>query len=145
MDVVDKVFVSWSDLGYLVEELAIKVNLELEGINYIHGLSRGGLIPAVMLSHKLKIPYVDSIVNLNPTEVLIVDDIADSGKTLKKWSDYRTAVLHYKPHSSLVNPTIHATKHTTDDWIIYPWEREDSQTIQDYKLDNNNKFHIFNQ
>ena len=142
MDVVDRIFINWSKLGYLVEELAIKVNLELQGINYIHGLSRGGLIPAVMLSHKLKIPYVDSIVNLNPTEVLIVDDIADSGKTLKKWSDYRTAVLHYKPHSSLVNPTIHATKHTTDDWIIYPWEREDSQTIQDYKLVSNNKFRI---
>ena len=136
MDVVDRIFINWSKLGHLVEELAIKVNLELEGINYIHGLSRGGLIPAVILSHKLKIPYTDTVSNLNNSEVLIVDDIADSGKTLKEWSNYRTAVLHYKPHSSLVEPTIYSTKHNTDDWIIYPWEREDSQTIQDYKLDN---------
>ena len=37
------------------------------------------------------------------------------------------------------------TEEWGDDWIIYPWEREDSQTMQDYKLDNKNKFHIFNQ
>ena len=145
MDVVNKIYIDWEMIEFLVEELAIKANLEVKDINYIHGIARGGLIPAVMLSHKLKIPYVDSIVNINPNEELVVDDIADSGKTLKEWSDYRTAVLHYKPHTSLVEPTLWSGIHETDDWIIYPWEREDSQTIQDYKLDNKNKFHIFNQ
>ena len=142
---VDKIFIDWQKFEYLVEELAIKVNLELKSIKYIHGLSRGGLIPAVMLSHKLQIPYLDDPSLEKREDILIVDDIADSGKTLKEWSNFQTAVLHYKPHSSLVAPTLYAEKHTTDDWIIYPWEREDSQTIQDYKLDNSNKFHIFNQ
>ena len=136
MDVVNKIYLSWNQVEELVNELAIDINIKFQhsNIEYIHGLARGGLIPAVMLSHKLKIPYVDSIVNLNPSEVLVVDDIADSGKTLKKWSDYRTAVLHYKPHTSYVEPTIWSKVHKTDDWIIYPWEREDSLTIQDYKL-----------
>ena len=135
MDVVNKIYIDWNEFDNLVTELAISVNFKLTGINYIHGIARGGLIPAVMLSHKLNIPYVDSIINLNPNEVLVVDDIADSGKTLKAWSDYRTAVLHYKPHTSLVEPTIWSGIHETDDWVIYPWERKDSKTIQDYKLD----------
>ena len=46
-----------------------------------------------------------------------------------------TAVLHYKPHTSSIKPTLWSKLHSTDDWIIYPWERQDSQTIQDYKLD----------
>ena len=135
MDVVNKIYIDWDQFDNLVTELAISVNFKLTGINYIHGIARGGLIPAVMLSHKLKKPYVDNVVNLNVNEVLIVDDIADSGHTLKAWSDYRTAVLHYKPHTSFVQPTLWSETHRTDDWIIYPWEREDSKTIQDYKLD----------
>tara|TARA_R100000008_G_C3515337_1_gene131012 strand:- start:315 stop:725 length:411 start_codon:yes stop_codon:yes gene_type:complete len=135
MDVVNKIYLNWEAVENLVTELAISANFKLTGINYIHGIARGGLIPAVMLSHKLKLPYVGSIINLTPSEVLIVDDIADSGHTLKKWSDYKTAVLHYKPHSSIVQPTLWSETHKTDDWIIYPWERQDSKTIQDYKLD----------
>ena len=54
-------------------------------------------------------------------------------KTLKKCGvEYTTAVLHYKPHTSCLKPTMHAFTHEGDEWIIYPWERDDSETIQDY-------------
>ena len=29
-------------------------------------------------------------------------------------------------------PNIYAQIHEGDEWIIYPWERKDSETIQDY-------------
>ena len=135
MDVVSKVYVSWKEVQELVNELAIGIELHCTDIKYIHGLSRGGLIPAVMLSHKLRVPYVDSVVNLNASKVLIIDDICDSGKTLKKWEDYSTAVLHYKPHTSCYEPTLWSVHTKSDNWIVYPWERKDSKTIQDYKLD----------
>jgi len=131
---VNKVYINWKQIEELVNELAIDIQLRYPNIKYIHGLDRGGYIPAVMLSHKLDIPYTKFPHNYIDC-CLIVDDICDSGYTLKTWGDYKTAVLHYKPHSSCCKPTLWSQTHQTDDWIIYPWERKDSKTIQDYKLD----------
>jgi hypoxanthine phosphoribosyltransferase len=92
------------------------------------GLPRGGLIPAVMLSHKLNLPLV-----YFPLEnTLIVDDICDTGKTFERINANYFACLHYKPHTSSFKPTIWAKSHEGNEWVIYPWERNDSQTIQDY-------------
>jgi hypoxanthine phosphoribosyltransferase len=131
MDVVEKRYLTWDQVDGLVDELATQVKSEFTNIDSIYGIPRGGLIPAVMLSHKLGIPYSDKIT----LKSLIVDDICDSGVTLKAWEGYTTAVLLYKPHTSCAVPTIYGSVHSSDAWIIYPWERDDSKTIQDYKLD----------
>ena len=131
MDVVEKRYLTWDQVDGLVDELATQVKSEFTNIDSIYGIPRGGLIPAVMLSHKLGIPYSDKIT----LKSLIVDDICDSGVTLKAWEGYTTAVLLHKPHTSCVVPTIYGSTHNSDAWIIYPWERDDSKTIQDYKLD----------
>ena len=130
-----KIFCEWDTIDDLVNTLAKGIENSLTNIKLIQGLSRGGLIPAVMLSHKLNIPYTNHPEAFPKEYVLIVDDIADSGLTLDRWSSYQTAVLHYKPHTSETVPNIWATKHEGDEWIIYPWENENSKTIQDYKLD----------
>ena len=130
---MNKLVLEWSDIEQLVEVLDEKV-LGTK-IRYIHGIERGGLIPAIMLSHRLNIPYVSHPELFNREEVLIVDDIADSGITISRWDKYTTAVLHYKPHTSICEPTFYVTSHTTDDWIVYPWEHPQAETIQDYKLD----------
>ena len=132
---MNRLELEWSDIEDLVDILAEGIADNLEGINYIHGLSRGGLIPAVMLSHKLNIPYTNHPTTVHGKKVLIVDDIADSGETLDKWKNYQTAVLHYKPHTSKTTPTIWAVQHETGDWIVYPWEHPQAKTIQDYKLE----------
>ena len=132
---MDRLELEWSDIEDLVDILAEGIANNLDDINYIHGLSRGGLIPAVMLSHKLNIPYTDHPSTVHGKKVLIVDDIADSGETLKKWDNYQTAVLHYKPDTSKTVPTIWAVQHVTGDWVVYPWEHPQAKTIQDYKLD----------
>ena len=132
MDVVEKIFLTWDDVEDLVLDLSKNVSKE---IKFIHGLSRGGLIPAVMLSHITGIPFRKSPAFCEPEEVLIVDDICDSGETLLKYEKYPTAVLHFKPHTSNFIPTFYANLHKGDEWIIYPWEQDDSNTIQDYKLD----------
>ena len=76
------------------------------------------------------LPYVDT-----PTDTtLIIDDICDSGKTLKHLNALSTATLHHKPHTSCYTPTIWSATHLGDEWIIYPWELKESETIQDYKL-----------
>jgi hypoxanthine phosphoribosyltransferase len=126
----NKIFLSWDDVNTLVDELCIQIVKSFPDIKFVTGLPRGGLIPAVMVSHKLGIPYSDKIT----PDTLVIDDICDSGETLDKCVGTSTAVLHYKPHTSCYTPDICAITHEGDEWILYPWERSDSKTIQDYKL-----------
>jgi len=84
----------------------------------IFGIPRGGLIIAVKLSHLLGVPLT-LIQPLKDNNCLVVDDVADTGATLEKFKNYKTATLHYKPWSS-VKPTYYVEE--TTDWIIYPWE-----------------------
>ena len=133
---MDRLEIEWSDVEDLVDILAEGIANNIDGIKFIHGLSRGGLIPAVMLSHKLNIPMTEVPHTYGSWQVLIVDDIADSGHTLRHWdmNGYQTAVLHYKPKTSKTIPTIWSTQHETGEWIVYPWEQPQALTVQDYKL-----------
>ena len=129
LKVKDKLYLSWNDIERSVDELCIKIQESLLPINSIHGLARGGYIPAVLISHKLNIPYSTTVLR----DTLVIDDICDSGKTLEKAPGLYHAVLHYKPHTSSFVPTLWA-KEMGDEWIVYPWERSDSKAIQDYKI-----------
>ena len=124
-----KLFLNWGDIEYLVKELSKRVIINSIPINSVHGLKRGGYIPAVMISHYLNLPYSEAV----HSDTLVIDDICDSGKTLENSPGLYHAVLHYKPHTSTFIPTIWA-KEIGDEWIVYPWERNDSKAIQDYKI-----------
>jgi len=126
-----KVYVSWSEVEILVDILCKEIKKNIPWVENIKGLPRGGLIPTVMISHNLDLPMLGNIEGRNEN-TLIIDDIADSGKTLEEYNGWDTAVLHYKPHTSSVIPTVYANEWKSDDWIVYPWEREDSKAIQDY-------------
>ena len=128
-----KRYISWEEVETLVNILHDNILESGEKFEYVKGLPRGGLIPAVMLSHKSGISYESHELTLHQRNALVVDDICDSGKTLKT-IQFPTAVLHYKPHTSIIEPTFYACKFESDDWIVYPWENEDSKTIQDYKI-----------
>jgi len=124
----NKVYLSWDDINILVEDLCQTIAASGAEIKSITGIQRGGLIPAVMISHKLHIPYVSRI----NKDTLVVDDICDTGVTLKNTIAGYTAVLHHKPHTSCFTPTIYSGLHEGTEWIIYPWERKDSIPVQDY-------------
>tara|TARA_R110002167_G_scaffold102784_4_gene266372 strand:+ start:2110 stop:2541 length:432 start_codon:yes stop_codon:yes gene_type:complete len=143
MSKVDNKFhLSWGDIEVLVEKLCDKITSSKLEVKDLWGLPRGGLIPTVMVSHRLSIPITKG--TISPT-TLIIDDICDSGLTFEKYYDIhqnyhsfpfnlKTACLHYKPHTSSFKPTLWANHWSSNDWIIYPWEKEDSKTIQDYKV-----------
>jgi len=128
LKVNNKIYLSWDDTIDLVDKLCEKIITEQPNIDSVFGLKRGGLIPAVMVSHKLGLPWSDVMLS----NTLVIDDICDSGETLKNCIGGYTAVLHYKPHTSCFRPNIYAQMHEGDEWIIYPWERKDSENIQDY-------------
>jgi len=128
LKIANKIYLSWDDISQLVDTLCEKIITEQPNIDSVFGLKRGGLIPAVMVSHKLGLPWSDVML----PNTLVVDDICDTGVTLKNTIGVYTAVLHHKPHTSCYTPNIYATLHEGDEWIIYPWERKDSEQIQDY-------------
>jgi len=132
---MEKFYVTWEEIEELVDLLCLQIVKSGYQITDIYGLQRGGLIPAVMLSHKLGIPMT---INSISKTTLIVDDICDSGKTFHElflqYPKSKFACLHFKPHTSHFTPDFSANKFFSDCWIVYPWEREDSKTIQDYKL-----------
>ena len=147
---MDKDYLSWSKTDEAIWTLHDEIFREFTP-DIIVGVARGGLIPAVRISHisnntllrvvdvkfytdidkrqekpNIAVPLLENIKNLN---VLIVDDVADTGKTLvevkkhvieKEAKEVRIAVIAKKPHS-IIDPDYYVFE--TDKWIIFPWEK----------------------
>lgn len=135
---MEKLYLTWEDIENDINTLCNK--LKDRKFQFITGLPRGGLIPAVLVSHKLDITYKSLNLSKAITEgkYLLIDDIADSGETLvdKRYDGYIKATLHYKKHS-LIKPDYYAREIPNEVWLVYPWENEKSKTIQDYKTKTN--------
>lgn len=118
-----KNYINWQYIEEAIENIAKQI--EGKNISFISGLPRGGLIPAVMLSHKTGIPLLndDSVYKIG--EVLIVDEINDSGKTLSGYVGlgHPTATIHTKL-SSVIQPTFYYEVVADDIWQVYPWENK---------------------
>ena len=94
----NKIHLYWSDIELLTDKLCEEI-IKIPNVTHISGLSRGGLIPAVMVSHKLNLPYTDKILWSDDKVIrntLLIDDICDSGETLYNSEAAITAVLHHK-------------------------------------------------
>jgi len=94
-------------------------------IKYVYGPPRGGCIFAVILSHKLNAVYLTSLKEKhNPATTLIVDDVSDSGKTLKRLishKNYISATAFIKLKTDYI-PNIYCRIVPKDVWIDYPYE-----------------------
>ena len=128
---MEKIYLSWSDIKTAIESLAFNIKKSNIEISAIKGLQRGGLIPAVMLSHLLDISMTNN--EVVSSSVLIVDDICDTGKTLKIYKQLNNPIvtINYK-QTAIVEPTFYYSLAKNDSWYYYPWERKDSDTIADY-------------
>ena len=145
---------SWDDLGGGCRELAEAIHADDWIPDLVLGISRGGLLVAGALAYALGVkntftmnvefytgvderlelpmllPPVPDLVDFADTRVLIADDVADTGATLKtvhefcsgKVAEVRTAVLYEKPHSTIKCEYVWRR---TDRWITFPWSAED--------------------
>lgn len=145
---MDPECITWQDIEKAIEALAIAVREEYDP-DVIVGIARGGLIPAVRLSHLLndllmRIVHVKYYENVDETteapeifwsdvgelkgNVLIVDDVADTGNTLEVVLDHleervdgelKICTIAYKPFSK-IEPDFYV--YETEKWIVFPWE-----------------------
>ena len=98
------------------KQLANLIKEKNKDITSLFGIKRGGFIVAQSLEYLLNLPIVKNL----SENTLIVDDLIDSGKTLKEYIDngYNTAVLYRKPHS----PTTTYFVEEINDWIEFFYE-----------------------
>ena len=170
-----KIYYSWSDVEGLALEIIRQVSRDGWRPDYVVGLTRGGLVPANLVSQYLEVPMETLKVSLRddstPPEhndwmardasgdyfdkedpkrfvrrnILIVDDINDSGATLnwikqdwesampniesywtQIWNEnVRTAVLvnnEASEYKRIDYSGIDINKAEEDSWIVFPWE-----------------------
>ena len=92
---------------------------------HIYGIPSGGVLPAYIIAQKLDIGLIqhEELNKYDPSGILIVDDLIDSGNTLKPFKNYDQAVLYRKPHSPQVMYSLEDIK---DEWINLPYEKGDT-------------------
>ena len=98
-----KIYYSWQDVEHQTQEILRQLQHDAWRPDYVVGLTRGGLVPANLISQYLDVPMECLKVSLrdgaNPESnlwmsedafegkrILIVDDINDSGATLNQRS-----------------------------------------------------------
>lgn len=149
----DREVLTWADFGVGIRELARQVADSGYQPDIVLAIARGGLIPAGALGYALSVkntyvvnveyytaiderlevpvflpPHLD-LIGLEDKQILIVDDVADTGHTLRvvqdvcrdKVAEVRTAVVYEKPQSVV---RCEYVWRRTDRWINFPWSSE---------------------
>src|SRR5438093_1638651 len=145
---------SWEDLGDGARELAELVHRDGYRPDIVLAIARGGLLVGGAIGYALGVkntftmnvefytgiderldmpmilPPVPDLVDFAETKVLIADDVADTGSTLKlvqefcegKVAEVRSAVLYEKSRSMV---SCDYVWRRTDRWITFPWSAEE--------------------
>ncbi|MDO5740282.1 MAG: phosphoribosyltransferase family protein [Ornithinimicrobium sp.] len=143
---------TWSSFGTAIRELATMVASDYEP-DMVLSIARGGLLIGGGLGYALDIkntytmnvefytgvherlevprilPPAPDFVDMSHARILVADDVADTGETLRSVYDFcagkvaevRTAVIYEKPHSVIKADYVWKR---TDRWINFPWSTE---------------------
>jgi len=146
-------YLSWGD----IEKACLSIYANMCRDNYapdvILGLLRGGVVPSRIfldfyqitidfcsidvklydgINLKKPSPKIKSFLNddIEGKKVLVVDDIWDSGKTMKAVLDYlknhntqvTTATLYFK-ETEVGQPDYYANVVPKEEWLVFPWEK----------------------
>ena len=152
MQDTDKLYVTDTMFKQYLLDITRQMALSNWKPDVIVGPNRGGLQMGVMLSHYYNVPFiplqwqtrgeagskdhqaVDKITEKHSSNILLVDDINDTGTTLlgitnamdkpDYFADIKTATLINKTTSSFEDVDYYAVEMTpdTDKWVVFPFE-----------------------
>ena len=135
----NKLYLSWEWVDAQINKIGDK--LEGRKFEFVAGVPRGGLIPAVMISHAFGIKYISySSAKALPGDLrnktLVIDDISDTGETLADADKLKfiTATLCIRVGTKTL-PYFYGELISDDRWLVFPWEKLDSIPMQDYLVD----------
>ena len=165
----DKLIVDWKEYNLIVEKLAIKIHESSFKPTMLIGIMRGGapIIDVLSRIFKLKCAYLavesysgtgvedqqgelvfsremSSTVQEMKGNILLCDDLSDTGVTLNKSIDWlmkypplagnikeiKTAVL-WKKKISTFEPDYCAQKLDSNPWIVQPFENYEEVRVED--------------
>lgn len=140
----------WNQIYEMLLNLAEKIRKNNFKPDIIVGVSRGGWPPARVMSDLLDNPNLANVraefylgvaetkgeptltqpvsMTIAGKKVLVVDEVADTGKSLKLVKEHiiekgatevKIATVYYKPWS-IVKPDYYERE--TSNWIVFPWE-----------------------
>ena len=144
---------TWEVFGEAARALAAQVADDGYRPDLVLAVARGGLLPAGAVAYALEVknvftmnvefytgidqrldmpvmlPPVLDVVDITGTKVLVVDDVADTGRTLElvlafctsHVAEVRSAVLYEKPQSVV---RCEYAWRRTDRWINFPWSTQ---------------------
>ena len=141
---------TWNQIYSMLLNLADKIRKNGFKPDIIVGVSRGGWPPARVLSDLMDNPNLANVraefylgvaetkgeptltqpvsVDVSGKKVLVVDEIADTGKSLKLVKEHivkqgarevKIATVYYKPWS-IIKPDYYEKE--TSRWVVFPWE-----------------------
>lgn len=139
----------WIYVHHAVAKLEKDIRRASWKVEQILAISRGGLIPAVMLSHALDVRTVDAIqvvqydkndfshppsetsyipgnqiikAEWNSPTTLVVDDIIDTGKTFDYLIRYFPKANYCALTSKIPHRALTGLSFSQDTWVVFPWE-----------------------
>ena len=153
-------YITWKDVENMASVISYQITLLPNIPDYIIGIGRGGLVPATLISHLLDVPLIpinyssehgkgndkharNTILPIVYGDITsgigsplsypvlgVVDDIVDSGNTMKEVKDFYNKQGHLVHTYCLVAkenaihiPDLYGTKVPLDSpWINFPWE-----------------------
>lgn len=141
---------SWTEIIDCLKDLALKILQARKQINVIVSIGRGGNCPSRILSdflnvqnlyninvryykdikQKSELPAITQplIIKLTDKNVLLCDDVSDSGNSLKMvkksiqdmgCASLTTATIYIKPWTKVI-PDFYSKQ--VRNWIVFPWE-----------------------
>jgi len=136
--------VSWEELHRNARALAWRL-LGTGPYKGVVAVTRGGLVPAAIVARELNLRLVDTVciasyehkdqgdaavlksVDGDGTDMLIVDDLVDTGKTARivreMLPNAHFATIYAKPEGRPLVDTF-VTEVSQDTWILFPWDVE---------------------
>ena len=156
----NKKYYDYAEIHHFCEDLAIK--LKGKKFDSVVGVSRGGLIPATIMAEHMNVRELRTVgvrsyqlngigMGKRDTEVLyqscspylygdvlLIDDIADTGETFNFLLDHFkrnkninkiTTCSVFVRRSSNYVPDYYAKDIVGNEWIVFPWELKTPPTI----------------
>ena len=150
----DTINYSWQQISEFTDKLVNEIKASGFKPDYLVGITVGGLVPLALMAKGLDINNVTTIsansydkekqgklnitclpkIDLSGKKVLLVDEIAETGETLKQISDIfineykvdtlKTVVVVVNKDKCTFWPDYSAVE--VNKWVVFPWEKEGS-------------------
>ena len=121
---------SWDDVEASCLELCEMI---VRPVSMVMPVARGGLVPAAIIAYRLNLPIAGVItpggfLSSRSPEILVVDDISDSGVTFRRVREAFPNAVYVAPYAKPLGASLcdhYAVRLSSDVWAEFAWSPGD--------------------